>query len=1115
MRLNVSMEEIFSQLNITIYKIKENMYVMNDSSFKEIGFEKSKYEGLILYVHELTSIPKRADIAKITRKYNSDSKYNPVLVFFKYNEKVSLALSERMDYKQDWREGEKVGKIVILRDIDVENPHRGHLQILQDLAAIRQTTFSELHQQWLGVLNTELLNKNFYRELSNWYFWAVNNVEFPDDVEKDKEIRNSKNMIRMITRIIFIWFIKEKGLVPDNLFDKDDLRLWIKDFEENGNSANYYKAILQNLFFGTLNQKIEDRKFAVDGDITVNHKDYGVKNLYRYASFFTNKPDTEICKLFAGIPFLNGGLFDCLDKEDENNRVQYIDGFSRNKNKQANVPDFLFFGSEKTIDLNNIYDTKGKSYKTKGLFNILNSYKFTITENTPLEEEVALDPELLGKTFENLLASYNPETQTTARKQTGSFYTPRPIVDYMVDESLIAYLKCHCEEPATKQSTSTISISQTTILGTSVVKNSLDFSENDQSETENKLRDLMKGTADNDFLQKNKHTIIKALNNIKILDPACGSGAFPMGILHKMVELLKLLDPDNVEWRKLQENKATESSREAYQNIDDAKEREERLKEINDIFENNSSDYGRKLFLIENCIYGVDIQPIAIQISKLRFFLSLVIEQKVDKTKDNYGIRPLPNLETKFVAANTLIGLNKPKQMTIGDDVIEPLERELKIIRNKYFTATTRYDKITLQKLDKELREKLSKELKTLSFSKETAERIAGFDPYDLNATAEWFNPEWMFSVKDGFDVVIGNPPYVLCQPSNTSENILKHYRGFKVASYKIDLFHLFFEKGIIFLKQGGVLGYITPNTYLTNKYIKPLREFILYNTTINCLVHNDERVFNAASVENSIIILSKYKKNDNEIIILKSMNGLFQIIDMKNQNDWINNPNCVFNIKSDYNLNIQQCVTLGEICKTYFGIQAFDKKSVISDKRLNKHFLEIIDGGDIFPYSYAIPSKYFHYIKSNIKSGGDWDVYKRDRIVIRQIGQIPIVGMCKKNILASNTLYSIYPKTTEFHLNYIFGLLTSNVIKHYWVSHYSDNKQLFPKIKGFQLQMLPIKRISLQEQQPLIALVDIILTINKEDLLLMSKYIKQIDNIVYKLYDLTEEEIRVIEGQS
>jgi adenine-specific DNA-methyltransferase len=146
-------------------------------------------------------------------------------------------------------------------------------------------------------------------------------------------------------------------------------------------------------------------------------------------------------QLFKDVPFLNGGLFDCLDKPNEEGKIVYVDGFQRNPKKQASVPDYIFFGEEREVDLNDIYATKNKKYKSRGLIQPIGKLQIYRCRKHTVEEEIALDPELLGKVFENLLASYNPETQTTARKQTGSFYTPREIVNYMVDESLLEYIK--------------------------------------------------------------------------------------------------------------------------------------------------------------------------------------------------------------------------------------------------------------------------------------------------------------------------------------------------------------------------------------------------------------------------------------------------------------------------------------------------------------------------------------------------------------------------------------------------------------------------------------------------------------------------------------------------
>ncbi|MGK5094462.1 hypothetical protein WDW89_20905, partial [Deltaproteobacteria bacterium TL4] len=420
----------------------------------------------------------------------------------------------------------------------------------------------------------------------------------------------------------------------------------------------------------------------------------------------------------------------------------YIDGFSDNLVKPhfLIVPDYLFFGNDEEIDLSGEYGNNDKKYKqaeVKGLINILKSYKFTVTENTPIEEDIALDPELLGRVFENLLASYNPETKTTARKQTGSFYTPREIVNYMVDESIKAYLKQKLETEAHMP----------------------------PEDAEVGL-ELLIGYYEKEHLFNENETavLIHAIDTCKILDPACGSGAFPMGILHKMAHILHKLDPNNNKWRELQKDKAVKETEGAF-NIGNKEERETRLKEISDVFENNSDDYGRKLYLIENCIYGVDIQPIATQISKLRFFISLIVDQKTDKTKDNFGIRPLPNLETKFVAANTLIGIDKPKELTLfQNEKLNNLEEKLKEVRHRLFSAKTPPTKRKLREEDKTLREQMGDLLIANGWDNETACQLAGWDPYDQNISSPFFDTEWMFGISSGFDVVIGNPPYIQIQ---------------------------------------------------------------------------------------------------------------------------------------------------------------------------------------------------------------------------------------------------------------------------------------------------------------------------------------------------------------
>ena len=625
------------------------------------------------------------------------------------------------------------------------------------------------------AFSVEALTKQFYRDLFEWYQWAVSdasNITFPNDtaIEDDDRDDIEKKIIRMITRIMFVWFIKQKELVPNRIFDADFLSTILKDFDPYSKTeGNYYNAILQNLFFGTLNRAIKDengntRKFA-----SSSKRD--VKTLYRYAELFSIC-EQEVINLFAEVPFLNGGLFECLDKTRYSDGVELcynFDGFSRNDARFADgrfkhravVPNNLFFAPE------------------TGLISILSRYNFTIEENSPEEQQVALDPELLGKVFENLLGAYNPETRATARNQSGSFYTPREIVNYMVDESLIAY------------------------LGNNDFVRSLFGS--DFSFDEAKAEEYKK-TAER-------------LKCVKILDPACGSGAFPMGLLNRVVEILERISPD--------------------ENV-----------------------YDLKLLVIENCLYGSDIQSIAAQITKLRFFISLICDCDKDASKPNFGIPTLPNLETKFVSANTLIAKKKRDLQgnLFENPEIEQTKRKLAEIRHKHFSAKSASTKYRLRKEDEELRGELINLLSDDNgFAQDDAKQLAKWNPYDQNDTSSFFDPEWMFGVADGFDIVIGNPPYIQLQ--NNSGELAKLYEdcGYSTFARTGDIYCLFYERGWQLLKKGGYLCYITSNKWMRAGYGDKTRGFFANKTNPMLLIDfAGVKIFESATVDTNILLFSK-----------------------------------------------------------------------------------------------------------------------------------------------------------------------------------------------------------------------------------------------------------------
>ena len=477
-----------------------------------------------------------------------------------------------------------------------------------------------------------------------------------------------------------------------------------------------------------------------------------------------------------------------------------------------------------------------------GLFPLLKHYKFTVEENTPIEQEVALDPELLGKVFENLLAAYNPETGESARKQTGSYYTPRPIVDYMVEETLVATLA-----------------------------QQVNPSDGDAKFCEERLHYLLDYAKASDdanqwFDDVEADRIERAISALKILNPAVGSGAFPMGVLHKLTLALRRLDPDNRRWEQLQRERAIQRAELAFGTKDDRARREE-LVEIDETFKRyRDSDFGRKLYLIQNSIFGVDIQSIACQIAKLRFFISLAIEQVPNKDAENFGIKPLPNLETRFVAANTLIGL-KGLQLQMSEELTRDLEWELHDNSERHFHAPTRTQKRACEKKDKALRVELAAVLRQIGMPAEDAEKIAHWNPYDQTSSADWFDPGRMFGVKNGFDVVIGNPPYIEARNSLLSDKQKAAYGKRVISDWGeslpggSDLLIYFYAHSAKLLNDAGKGCFITQNAWLNTNYGHKFQKFSLNKFSFEKIVDTSAKFFSDVRSQNINAIITVFTR--------------------------------------------------------------------------------------------------------------------------------------------------------------------------------------------------------------------------------------------------------------
>lgn len=974
----------------------------------------------------------------------------------------------------------------------------------------------------LSRFSVEVLTKEFYQELSDWYAWAIKIIRFPNNIDdKDDDAKfNNEGAIRLITRLIFVWFLKQRHLIPEEFFDEryiaDNLIEGFNphamvDLFSKSNESKYYKAILQNLFFAMLNSPIttEGGKELSERHFRNGRGDYDNNKLMRYESYFKN-PQLFVDLANRTVPFLNGGLFDCLDDKDHG---MYYDGFSDRESVKNSliIPDYLFFGEEvgKNIDLSEWYgDKKKKKVSARGIIDILKRYNFTVEENTPFDKEVSLDPELLGKVFENLLASYNPETQTTARKQTGSFYTPREIVQYMVDESLVAHLKRMVGE-----------------------------------ELEPQYRQLMQYSDDDvELTAEQRKSIMQSLYNCKILDPACGSGAFPMGILQQMVHILNRIDPDNSQWKEMMRAVAIDKTSEAYFNASDD-ERKELIADIERSFDEsiNRPDYARKLYLIENCIYGVDIQPIAIQISKLRFFISLVVDQNTNADPtDNFGIRPLPNLEAKFVAANTLIGLVKKDASLFDSAEIKAKENELKIAKHKIFGAKTVKTKRKYKNIVNDLRQEIADMLYANgAVGNDEARQLASWDMFDQNASSPFFDSEWMFGVKGKFDILIGNPPWGAClsleektlykslypEIDSSTPNSFAYFIGFSNRIYK------------------SYLSFVLPDSILIKDFKKArklllskIKEIVWYeNAGIPYelkqfkYVDHDVCIINVGFEFSESIIRTCYSYNRSSNTLNKSSNIALKRDFILEEFDYS------YNMKADeLDLSILQKCTQNKAISVFMqcheGIHSGNIREKLFHKIYSKGYKPLFygagRGGDVVLSYYGKRSGWFVDYRTEIinrdnkeyASLRDENIFKMPKIYITRTGN-PFKAFYDKSNYASNNFFSLqflnYIDNTEENLMYILPFINSKICQ-YFIRTFAAPRlgSTFVETKIIHLLKFPIPIVADSTKKYIVKKVRDI--INEREIGNdICEYDEEINGIIYKLYGLTYDEILIVDPQT
>jgi SAM-dependent methyltransferase len=704
------------------------------------------------------------------------------------------------------------------------------------------------------------------------------------------------------------------------------------------------------------------------------------------------------------------------------------------------------------------------------LFTFLSAYNFTTDESTSQFQQVAIDPEMLGRIFENLLAEITEETGEQARKAKGAFYTPREIVDYMCKESLKEYLKTKLPEDTYRDQR----------LYQLIDAPDKDFQDQDH----NWRRDW----------KPYKDTLISALDDLKVLDPACGSGAFPIGMLQLLVRVYERLDT-------------------------------------------RFDSYRTKLQIIEKNIYGVDIEPMAVEIARLRTWLSIIVDEDSDSKK----IKPLPNLEFKFVCANSLIDLDQSGIVTLyGDD--PDLENKLRDIRDAYFNT----ESVAKKKKLRNDYDKLVNEGEGLFGQSEKSKQLKTYRPFDNESSASFFSPNFMFGIK-GFDVIIANPPYITIGGkqdmninSTMKELLAEKYISY---SYKANYFVLFTEFGINLATEKGVVTYIVPRAILDNTHMDKIRESILENTKIFLLLELKYKLFENAETGGNLIFIAQ-KESDSKIrdanvvntaILKESMNlETLQKVPVS-QSKYCYSNGKVFSLNTEENNSLlekieDKSVLLGDICLIKNGVNTGNAaKILLSKENKGKTYKKILEGKDINKYTLNWSGMWINYDKDLKKqldpsmletrqsyvdfSLRDESIFNSEKLIIRQTADRPIATIDNEGFITRHSTHLILSNSKDYSLKYVLGLINSSLMKYYYRALVPEEGKAFAEVKAVNLKKLPIKKLSLIEQQPFIHLVDQILSMKNSDpsSVNIKELEDQIDNMVYELYGMSQEDINLI----
>jgi len=1013
------------------FNLKEEDIIINKDRYKEIAKAKilGFCESLDLHVLEMDHThdkDPRVAIAADAFKILADHWIHRALVIFKNNDSDNYRFSY-LTITLDLNDKNKITK-------KYSNARRYSFYLgtsakvkTPEQQLIKKGKIKDV-DDLLNRFSVEVVNKQFYLEVAKFFDELVS-IEDQNLIlpgVSEADINTRKSFaVRLIGRTMFCWFLKQKKSDNGQLIPDEIL-------SSEAVSDNYYHNTLEPLFFSVLNTSIDARD---------------IRN-----------------ELFDKVPYLNGGLFN----------PQHDDFYERGGGTFVS----------KYINTLKISDKWFKEF-----FELLETYNFTIDENTVFDQELSVDPEMLGRIFENLLSEINPETGSSERKRTGSFYTPRTIVEYMVDQSLIEYFKTKTKVHENKIS-AVVSYD---------VMDDLEYPLNIDDKIE----------------------IISALESLRILDPACGSGAYPIGALQKIVYILQQIDPDCTLWLE----KKLHGVPDLY-----------KQKIINEV-KQNPFDYTRKLDVIKNSIFGVDIQPIAVDVSRLRCFLTLVVESEIDDKKLNRGIEPLPNLDFKFVCANTLVPLPKVETSGLFDD--HSGIEELSAIMSEYFSCSYQRKNEIRLRFTSAQKGILNKSLS--AFGKNTGEltiKLSLWQPFE-NGSNPWFDPEWMFGVDEKFDIVIGNPPYITIggkQDTQTTYETKKIFSDAYVSySYKANYYALFSEKALSLTNELGIVSFIIPRSILENSHADKIRKYILDHSEILNLIEFKYKVFDNAETGGNLVFVvqkqsnrTKRLENIIDVAIFNTESDFSEInYASKGQIGFLNAPGYVYSLNSGLGNSIVEKirntgVKLKTVCEVKNGVNTGNAaKILLSDVQEVSTHKKILEGKNVYKYSINWKGLWINYdpnLKKTIdlskletrQSKIDFALRKlenftEEKIIIRQTADRPIAALDTDGYITRHSTHLILKKDNEVNLRCVLGILNSKLMEFYYQRTIPEKGKTFAELKIVNLKELPIAAI--KDVEVIRLVTEVTKSIQSGGVAAQSR----LDEVIFDLYGLNEEEKEIV----